>query len=82
MNYVFSKNKFKAKHPIIGHGHQGTVFKIDDETVLKIYNKLGRRHDTTDDLEVAKRLENLDLSYFLTPFDIRTVNGLLHSFKM
>ena len=82
MNYKFTSGKVKTKYPIIGHGNQGTVFKIDDDTVLKVYNTKGRRHDRNDDLEVAKRLERIKLSHFIAPFDIKEKNKLLISYKM
>ena len=72
----------KLKYPIIGHGNQGTVFKINDDTVLKIYNVCGRRNSECDDLEVAKRLGKLILKRYVTPFDIKERNNLITSFKM
>lgn len=78
----FFPKRLKAKYPIIGHGNQGTVYKLDENTVLKIYNGFGRRHDRNDDLEVAKRLEQYEFNYYVGPFDIRTYNGLLQSYKM
>ncbi len=83
---MFILNKFdgslKTKYPIIGHGNQGTVFKISDDTVLKIYNISGRRNSENGDLEVARRLEKLKLKRFVTPFDIIEKNNLLLGYKM
>lgn len=76
------KGKIKTKYPIIGHGKQGTIFKIDDNTVLKVYNANGHKNNKKYEFEVAKKMEKLHLNRFVTPFDIRTRNGLLHDFKM
>ena len=82
MKYLFPSKDVKTKYPIVGHGNQGTVYKIDSDTVLKVYNEYGRRHDRNDDLEVAKRLSTINLKCYVTPFDIREENGLLISYKM
>lgn len=74
--------RIKTKYPIIGHGNQGTVYRVNKDTVLKVYNLRGRRHDNLDDLEVAQRLQNLSLKSFVTPFDIDESNGILKSYKM
>ncbi len=76
------KGEIKTKYPIIGHGNQGTIFKVNKDTVLKVYNLRGRRHDNFDDLEVAKRLQDLKLQSFITPFDIEESDGVLESYKM
>ena len=70
MNYNFTgKIKISSKSPkILGHGDQGTVFKIG-ESAFKTYNANAQRK--SDDSEVAVRLSKLNLKYFVTPYSLQ-----------
>lgn len=70
MNYNFTgKIEISSKSPkILGHGDQGTVFKIG-ESAFKTYNANAQRK--SDDKEVAIRLSRLNLKYFVTPYSLR-----------
>lgn len=80
MNYNFTgKIEISSKSPkILGHGDQGTVFKIG-ESAFKTYNANAQRK--SNDKEVAIRLSRLNLKYFVTPYSLRFDSKKLIGFK-
>lgn len=70
MNYQLKSTKgMKIKHPpILGHGAQGTVFKIGKNSALKLFNGYWYTvKNRPNDLEVARRMTSLELTHFLKP---------------
>lgn len=82
MKYKFlSSLNLSGKCPqILGHGNQGTVIK-KGSYALKVFN-LNARRKSDDDIEVAKKMAELPLKHFVTPYDIRFSNGKIQSYKM
>ncbi|MBO5375339.1 MAG: hypothetical protein J6A52_00640 [Bacilli bacterium] len=69
MKYTLKSTKgMQINHPpILGHGAQGTVFKIGNSAVKLFNGYWFTVKNRPDDLEVAKRMTSLELSHFLKP---------------
>ena len=66
MKYTLKSTKgMQINHPpILGHGAQGTVFKIGNSAVKLFNGYWFTVKNRPDDLEVAKRMTSLELSHF------------------
>lgn len=62
-----AKNMMVKHPPVLGHGAQGTVFKIGNSAV-KLFNGYWLNFENRpNDLEVATRMTSLELTHFLRP---------------
>ena len=82
MIYVLkSSGNREVKHlPILGHGHQGTVFKNGDHAT-KVFN-LHNIRPTDSDGKVTIRISSLNLEAFVRPYNLNFKDGKLVSFDM
>jgi len=82
MIYILkSSDSREVKHlPILGHGHQGTVFKNGNHAT-KVFN-LHNIRPTDSDGKVTIRISSLNLDAFVRPYNLNFKDGKLISFDM
>lgn len=82
MKYIFKSTKnCKINHlPILGHGHQGTVFKKGNSAVKLL--SLGSARPNDSDGRVAIKISNINLQAFVRPYNFVFKKGKLSSFNM